>query len=404
MEPCGRHLARRAQPGYGRGSPRRDITYLASDELEGRGVNTQGINLAADYIAGEFKKAGLRPGGTDGSFFQPFPTKGPAKKTGPGRLILRGPHGQVISVAEDKQFAVVGLSGSGKVIAPVVFAGYGTTAKNLGYDDFQDVDVADKVVLILRKTPHPDNKPAPFDGQRNLAHAGLATKLAHARAHHAAAVLFVNDRISAGDKDPLMDFGYTATSTGGNTLPTLQVRREIVDRMMSGDPKTTLRGLEQDIDRDLKPHSVRLTGWNAEVETRVGPTTVTIKNVIGVSEGSGPLARETVVVGGHYDHLGLGRPGGGLFSFLLPSPPSVAGPGGAGAKKPDIYHGADDNGSGTTGVMELARCFGPLSARQGRRIVFIAFTGEETGLLGSTHYCAIRSFPWPTPWPWSTST
>src|SRR5207249_1241391 len=112
-----------------------------------------------------------------------------------------------------------------------------------------------------------------------------------------------------------------------------------------------------------------LAGWTATLDVKVKRNTVPVKNVVGVLEGAGPLANETLVIGAHYDHLGYG---------------------GAGSRSPNekaIHHGADDNGSGTTALMELARRFGAQKDRQGRRLVFIAFTAEESGLIGSRYYC-----------------
>jgi hypothetical protein len=137
-----------------------------------------------------------------------------------------------------------------------------------------------------------------------------------------------------------------------------------------------LEEVEQDIDRDLKPRSLPLAGWTAQLETTVDRPMVGVKNVIGVLEGSGPLAKETVVVGAHYDHLGYG----GRYSAARD------------LKVPAIHHGADDNASGTAAVIELARRFSRAN-RDGRRIVFIAFTGEESGLIGSDYYCKNPTFP-----------
>src|SRR5262249_23951023 len=150
---------------------RRDITFLASDECEGRGVTTEGINKAAAYIAEEFQKAGLKPVAGQADYFQPFEMAGEAKLGKPNVLVLHGPQGQSIELSFNEHFTVAGISGTGKVDAPVVFAGYGTTAEKLGYDDFQGLDVAGKVVVILRKTPRPDNSPEPFDDRMNGYHA-----------------------------------------------------------------------------------------------------------------------------------------------------------------------------------------------------------------------------------------
>jgi hypothetical protein len=356
---------------------RRDITFLASDECEGRGVTTKGINLAADYIAGAFQKTGLKPGGADGSYFQPFTMTGGAKLGSPNQVVLHGPGGKEIELKLGDDFQPLGLSAAGKVTAPVVFVGYGATAKDIAYDDYKDVDVAGKVVIVLRKTPQPGNTKTPFDGDRNLHHAALATKLVNADEHKAAAVLFVSDRDTAKDKDPLMDFAYTASGGSPTKLPAVHVHRALADNLLQSGLDTGLRDVEDKIDHNLKPHSGPLEGWTASVEVNVKRPAINVKNVVGVSEGSGPLAKETVVIGAHYDHLGYGGAG------------SLA----KNRNERAIHHGADDNASGTTTLVELARRFGGIPNREGRRLVFIAFSGEESGLLGSAHYCKHPLFP-----------
>lgn len=355
---------------------KKDIFFLASDECEGRGVDTTGINKAADYIAAEFQKAGLKPGGVDGTWFQPFTMTGAAKMEGPNTVQLKGPLGQEIELKIDQHFQPLGLSGSGKISAPVVFVGYGVVAKDEKYDDYQGVDVAGKIVVILRKTPRPGNAQVPFDGKNNATHAGLVVKVTKAEQHKAAAVLFVNDYDTAQKSDPLMPFRYTAIGAGTAKMPVVHVQRALVDQMLKSSIDKTLKEVEQDIDRDLKPQSAELKGWTATVQTSVVRPTLHVKNVIGVSEGAGPLAKETVVVGAHYDHLGYG----GAFSLAKNSTGK-------------IHYGADDNGSGTTSILELARRFGGKEKREGRRLVFMAFSGEESGLLGSIHYCKQPLFP-----------
>src|SRR5260370_19117373 len=128
---------------------RKDITFLASDECEGRGVTTKGINLAADYIANEVKQAGLKPAGTEGSYFQPFTMRGASKLGSPNTLVLRGPQGQQIELEQDEDFQVLGLSGSAKLTAPLVFARYVATAKDIGYVDYKDIEVSGKVPLFI---------------------------------------------------------------------------------------------------------------------------------------------------------------------------------------------------------------------------------------------------------------
>src|SRR5262249_40111917 len=180
---------------------RRDVFFLASDQCEGRGPTTKGINLAADYVASEFKKAGLQPGGKDGSYFQPFGIPG-ATLEGTPRLVLRGPLGQQIELKRGVHFDALGISYSGRAIAPVVFVGYGITGnKGLPYDDYEGLDVEGKVVVVLRDAPRQGNKYVSFDGQRRRLHASIGQKLANAQKHKAAAVLLVNDADTAATGD-----------------------------------------------------------------------------------------------------------------------------------------------------------------------------------------------------------
>jgi hypothetical protein len=356
---------------------RRDIDFLASDACEGRGVTTKGINLAADYIANEFKKAGLKPAGKDGSYFQPFTMNSGARLRPPNSFALHGPLGQSVEARRGWDFQVLGLASAGRVTAPVVFVGYGATAKDIDYDDYKGQNVAGKLVLVLRQVPRATNPSLPFDGRSSGYHAALATKLKNAEDHQAAGVLFVSDRDKAGETDRLMDF-YDTAFAAGSKLPAIHVKRELADRMLQASLGVGLRDLEADIDRDLKPRSAPLAGWTATVETTVNREATAVKNVVGVLEGSGPLAKETVVVGAHYDHLGYG-----MFFSLSQDQKGKA-----------IHHGADDNGSGTTTLIELARRFGQqANPRTGRRLVFIAFSGEESGLLGSAYYCQHPLFP-----------
>ena len=360
---------------------RKDITFLACDECEGRGVVTKGINLAADYIAAEFKKAGLQPAGDDGTYFQNFRViSGAAKLESPNTLVLSGPKDQRIELTINDYFLPLGISESGKAKnAPIVFAGYGATAQGIGYDDYKGVDVEGKVVILLRRTPRVENEHAPFEGGPDGPHASLSAKLVNAGLHKAAAVLFVNDRATAKAGDALMDFAYTANARQSFGLPAAHVHRSIVDDLLQSGANISLKDLEGEIDRNLKPHSVELEGWKASLEVNVSRQRSAVKNVIGVLEGSGDLAGQTIIIGAHYDHLGYGGRGSGSL-----------------AKDPDskeIHHGADDNGSGTTTILELARHFGAMKDRQGRRLVFIAFTGEESGLLGSEYYCKHPVYP-----------
>jgi Zn-dependent M28 family amino/carboxypeptidase len=348
---------------------KKDLYFLASEECEGRGVETQGINKAADHIAATFKELGLKPALPDGTYFQPFGIPGAAKLGAPNSLVLKGPLGQEIAPPVTKQFSVSGLTGKGKASAPLVFVGYGITTD--AYDDYKGIDAAGKIVVVLRRTPRFESKEAPFPDTQQ--HAALQTKVTNAETHKAAAIVFVSDRGSAGADDPLMPFDY-ARGGGAASVPTVHIKRALADRLLAS-LDTSVADVEKAIDADLKPRSSELKGWTATVETTVERKEIAAKNVIGVLEGKGPLANETVVIGAHYDHLGRGERG------------SLA------RGSTAVHYGADDNGSGTTAVLELARRFAAMKDREGRRLVFMTFSGEERGLLGSRHYCQHPAFP-----------
>ncbi len=380
---------------------RKDLRFLASDECEGRGITTKGINLAADYVKHGFQQAGLKPGGPDGSYFQPF-TLTTGVRSGPNnRLVLRGPQGQAVTLEADRQFSVALQGGNGKADAPVVFAGYGITSTDPAYDDYADLDVEGKVVLVLTGTPragHPfADDFATADGNRAEPHRDLRTKVLNALKHKAAAVLVVNDRTSAsrfGDTLPRPRVGR-ASSVEPARIPVFHVRRDLADRLLVSAGGRSLADVEKEIDRGLKPAGVAV-GWSCRAEADLTRSTVQVKNVLGVLEGAGPLARETVVIGAHYDHIGFGAGGRFAEGGRGVSPPGS--PGGAGFPlaemgKSSIHYGADDNASGTAAIMELARRFAAQKGRQGRRLVFMAFSAEESGLLGSAYYCRHPVFP-----------
>jgi hypothetical protein len=345
---------------------KKDITFLASDECEGRGIGTLGLDLAGQYIAVQFSHAGLKPGGVKGTYFQPFPFFAGVELDGESTLTLKEKNDKDRVLKQGIDFEVMGTSAAASLTAPVVFVGYGVAGKV--YDDYAGMDVKGKIVIALRRLPRWNDKDSPFAGPTRDQQAALLTKQMRAQAVKAAALILVNDASEAGDA--FIPF-RTLAQDNVNVIPFVQMKRAVLDGLLKESADKTLQDVEKAIDKDLKPQSMPLKGeitLNVKIKRREN----TVKNVIGVLEGKGPLANETVVVGAHYDHLGYGGFG------------SLAGAGATGK----IHHGADDNGSGSTTVVELARRFGAMKDRQGRRMVFMTFTAEERGLIGSRHYCS----------------
>jgi len=332
------------------------VGYLASDALEGRGTGTRGERLAGDYLAERFAAYGLEPGGEDGSFYQPFEVAGQADLVGPPALSIRfGPWAREFEAGVD--WSPFGFTASfDGVDVPLVFAGYGVSDPARSYDDYAGIDVRGKAVLLLRHEPREQEQIGP--------HSVFTTKVANARAHGAVAVLVVTDPVHHPGDRSLIPF------SGGDDagLFAAHVRQDVVEGLFR-HKGLDLAEVQAGIDRDLRPRSFDL---EATLSGRVAVerTAVVARNVIARLPGADPaLADEVVVIGAHYDHLGDGSHGGSLGS----------GPG-------EIHNGADDNASGTAGLLELAQALA--AARPRRSVLFIGFSGEERGLLGSAHYVA----------------
>src|SRR5262245_19062355 len=315
-----------------------DLQFLTSDECEGRGPGTEGINKAADHIAAAFKASGLKPAGKDGSYFQPFQVRGPAK---PAKvtMTLKGTNNIQLPLASD-DYSALGLTGEGDASGQLVFIGHAISNDKVPYDDFAGLDIEGKIVVMLRRSPRYTGEKRFADDDTMAAVVALTKKVENAEKHKAAAVLLINDKSTIADSGdalspPSTNFGSTAK------IPAIHIHRDIGDLIVRKAFGKSLDQVEKDIDQDLKPQNGVLKGWTCNLEVEIDKNRmVDVKNVVGVLEGSGPLADETVVIGAHYDHLGYGGRG------------SLA------RNSKDIHHGADDNGSGSTAVIELARRFG----------------------------------------------
>jgi hypothetical protein len=348
------------------------VQFLASDELAGRDVGTVGIDAAADYIAERLERLGLAPGGEDGSYFQPFEVRVTRQTTDEPSLEIE-PLDEPLRPGSD--FVVFPSPTTEPFEGPVAFVGYGVSAPEYDYDDYQGFDATGKVLLMFRYEPHDADEDAEFGGEKGSEHAWLVTKARRAREAGAAAVLIVNPPRYHGHSDHLAGRGLLA-DLQGIALPMMQVKRKVAEGMLETAGLPDLRTLQRELDRERRNSSEDLPGVIARGRGNVTSTAVRTRNVIGVLPGDGPLAEEYVVFGAHYDHVGVsagGYPGlPGEYQF--------------------IHNGADDNASGTAGIIELARRFseGP---RTKRSLMFILFSAEERGLLGSRHFVQNPTVP-----------
>ncbi len=340
-----------------------DVRFLASENLKGRGTGTPELEKAAKYIGQQFHKAGLQP--IDGkSYLQAFTVSTNSHLGALNKLEYSvGSENHSLKMGQD--FTPFNFSGNGKVSGEVVFAGYGITAREYNYDDYANVNVKDKIVLVLRHEPQEFDAGSSFEGKAYTEHSQLFSKAANAKFHGARAILFVNDAAThSGSDDHLEKFG-AEVSPASPGLPFLQVRVDVVEKWFAAAGKT-MPGVIEQIDKDLHTRSFAFPAKvTVTLQTDVRREMKTVHNVMGYLPGT---TAEYIVIGAHYDHLGLGE----QFSLA----PSMAG---------TVHPGADDNASGTAGVLTLARWFST-QPKQKRGILFMAYAGEELGLLGSSYY------------------
>jgi len=342
------------------------IDFLASDALEGRGVGTPGIEAAADYVAEQFGALGLAPAGDDGTYFATFSLTLRRELTDECDLAFGGDT-KPRKLEED--FVPFAFSSNDKFDGGIAFCGYGIVAPDKQCDDFDGVDLEGNVALIVR------GEPSTWADENGLptSHAMLRNKVYNAKDRGAIGVLFVNQKPEEGENDKLTPFEEEGADSYG--LPAFHVTRAMADDMLAASGMSVLDTLQARLDAGQTA-----SGWLAHktISGYAGFKKVSAptRNVQALLKGAGPNADEVVVIGAHYDHLGIRKPmmrrfkGGKLVSEEL---------------EPQIHNGADDNASGVSGVIEIARLFTE-GERPNRSILFVAFTAEESGLHGSNHY------------------
>jgi Zn-dependent M28 family amino/carboxypeptidase len=321
------------------------ISYLASDALDGRRTGTAGANDAARYIAGEFSRAGLKPGSGKearkpmaivASYLQTFPYVGRVLLGKNNVLLLVNNDRSIAKLQVGQDWMPLGISANEMLkLTEVVNAGYGITANELNYNDYKGTYSKSQAAVIRTGTPDGDNPHGRFTtaGQ-------LRFKVAAAQSAGVGALFIISSEDDLTN-EPLAHLHYDNAGLAG--IPVVVISKQ------AGEKLANFKELM--------------------LTTDVARAEVPAYNVVGVLEGSDPvLKNETIILGAHYDHLGRGGEGS-----LAP---------GVG----EIHHGADDNASGTAGLIELARIFSAQRSKLKRTVVFIAFGGEEEGLLGSNYY------------------
>ncbi len=333
------------------------VTFLASDSLKGRKPGTKEINVAADYIRDHYQAAGLKLLGADG--FQWFEIVTDVK-LGDKNALSFGGYNAVLK----KDFIPLSFSTSATVNAPVIFAGYGfdIDLDSLKWSDYKGVDVKGKWVMVFRADPDLENSDSKF-----IPYSDVRSKVLTAKDQGAAGLLLVTPKgLEKEDKlMPLVVENNEVTSG----IPILNITRDLADKILKKSG-ITVDSLERTIVASKMPKSFS-AGESVAGTVDVVQKRERTANVIAMLEGSDPVLKdEYLVIGGHYDHLGFGGQG-------------------SGSRMPDtnaVHNGADDNASGTAMVMELAKRLAPLKGKTKRSIIFVTFSSEEIGLLGSKYF------------------
>jgi aminopeptidase YwaD len=333
------------------------ISFLASDSLKGRKSGTKVEKMAAEYIRQQFQHDRLQlPGDAGFQFFQVVNSI----EAGENNKLI----GQHVTAIVKSDFVPLAFSENATVTAPFAFMGYGFnfTTDSISWNDYDNIDVSGRLVMILRDHPEIE-KPNSFFNQ----YSELRQKVLIAKDHKAAGVLFVSG-IKVDEKDELLDLSFDK-SEGTAGIPVIHIKRQLADQILAQN-KVTIAQLEQQLISQHKPN-VFFVPDTLTLTTEVIKNKSTAQNVIGTLEGVDPLLKdEFILIGAHYDHLGLGGAG-------------------SGSRRPDtlaVHNGADDNASGVAALLEIMEKLAAHKAQLKRSVIAVAFSGEELGRVGSKYF------------------
>ena len=358
------------------------ISYLASDSMKGRATPSPELDAAGEFIARQFKSFGLQP--VKGSYFQElsFCYLDLGKET--FLSVVKGIETRNFKIKDD--FIPYEFSGSRPAEGEMVFAGYGITAPEYHYDDYKDLDVQGKIVAVLRQEPgQTDSTGKLFDGIALTHYSSLKEKQENAQAHGAAGILVMSGPLQYSSLQPT-GFAWPSWSKTVSKdalpmdycdkpamcIPMVQVGESVITELFGR--VDSLKRVQQRIEKTMQSHSFAIPNRILALNVSFTSKPIGGRNVIALLEGSDPaLKNEVIVIGGHYDHIGCMKERQADSDY--------------------IFNGADDNASGTSGVLAVAKAFATMVESPRRSVMFIAFAGEERGLLGSATY--VRKPLWP---------
>jgi hypothetical protein len=346
---------------------RETVKTLSSKEFEGRRPGTPGNEKATNFLINKIKSFGIKDIKEFPNFKQEFTVFTRMSKNGANDF-------KVNSISEDPKFEPISFSLSGDLTnKEIAFVGFGIsipeTDPKLKYDDYKNIDVKGKIVVVLTGDPGIGNQKSLFRDTKYFSYRSVHYKLNNAIIHGAKGVIFIRDPLSLDDPTNSPDLFFNAEEGGGSRISIIagNIKHTWFDKLLKKFSTNTLK-LQRTISSTQKTSSFNLINETAKLSVHLTKETGRIANVVAYIPGTDPILKnEIVVLGGHFDHLGYGG-----ASSLEPDP------------KPKIHFGADDNASGTALSLSLLKTFS--SKKNKRSMIFVFFNAEESGLLGSKHF------------------
>lgn len=353
---------------------RSDLHALSHDSMAGRLVGTPEITLAADWIRDRFFSLGLQPAGDDGGYEQNFDLVWSSLGSG-NRLTISGAGG---ARTPGEGWTPAGISATGSASGEVVFVGFGIVESRLDFDDYQGADVRGQIVLALEREPGVADDASPFDGIVTAEASRDWRKALSAQERGAAAILFVRDvhnradvgdwaeaqRASWPDERRRIERFTLGAWVDQVEIPAARISVELAEALVAGSGRTLMELAIAADEASRGLGVVSLSGARANLTAAVNRNVTAGRNILGMIEGSDPVLRsEVVIIGAHHDHNGTDGE--------------------------TVFNGADDDGSGTVGVMAVAEAYarGIEEGRSPRRsVIFAIWDAEERGLLGAWYY------------------